>query len=72
MRVHCGQTAGRIEMPLGTNVGTDKCHIVLDGVRIPPREGGVLLGVVLLLLLLFFNVYGGLSWLCLAFESTLI
>jgi len=28
--MYCGQTAGRINMPLDTDVGFGPCHIVLD------------------------------------------
>jgi len=36
--VCCGQTAGRMKMPLGTEV--DLSHIALDGDPAPPRERG--------------------------------
>jgi len=41
---YCGQTAGCIKMPLGTEVGLDPCHIVLDrdvldGDPAPPKRG---------------------------------
>jgi len=41
--VHCGQTAGWIKMPLGTevNLGPGPGDIVLDGVTAPPRRGTV-------------------------------
>jgi len=38
--VYCGQTAGRIKMPLGTEVGLGPGHIVLDGDPAPPRQEG--------------------------------
>ena len=38
--VHCGQTAGWIEMPLGMKVGLGAGHIVLDGERAPPPNRG--------------------------------
>jgi len=38
--VYCGQTAGWIKMPLGTNVGLGPGDIVLDGKPAPPRERG--------------------------------
>jgi len=34
--VYCGQTAGWINMPLGTKVGLGPGHIVLDGDPAPP------------------------------------
>ena len=38
--VHCGQTAGRIKMKLGTQVGLGPGHIVLDGTQVPlPQRG---------------------------------
>jgi len=37
--VCCGQTAGRIKMPLGMEVGLGPCDIVLDGIAAPPRKG---------------------------------
>ena len=37
--VCCGQTAGRIEMPFGTDVGLGPDHIVLDGDPAPPAKG---------------------------------
>jgi len=39
--VSCAQTAGRIEMLFGTEVGLGQCHIVLDGYPHPPREGAI-------------------------------
>ena len=36
---HCGQTAGWIKMPLGTEIGLSPGHIVLDGDPAPPRKG---------------------------------
>jgi len=36
--VYCGQTAGWIKMPLGTQVGLGPGHIVLDGDRAPPPQ----------------------------------
>ena len=39
-RVHCGQTAGWIKMPLGTEVGPD--HIVSDGAQPPPTCAGLI------------------------------
>jgi len=38
--VYCGQTAGRIEMPLGTVIGLCPCDIVLDGDTAPSKERG--------------------------------
>ena len=35
--VYCGQTAGWIKMPLGTEVGLGAGHIVLDGDPAPPK-----------------------------------
>ena len=38
--VYCGQTAGWIKMPLGTEVGLGPGDIVLDGAQlIPPKRG---------------------------------
>ena len=39
--VYCGQTAGWIKMPLGTEVDVSPGHIVLDGdpARPPPAKG---------------------------------
>jgi len=38
--MYCGQTAGWIKMPLGTEVGLGPGHIVLDGDRAPlPQKG---------------------------------
>jgi len=34
--VYCGQTAGWIKMPLGTEVGVSPVHIVLDWDPSPP------------------------------------
>jgi len=36
---YCGQTAGWIKMPLGTDVGLGPGHIVLDGDPAPPKKG---------------------------------
>ena len=36
--VYCGQTAGWMKTPLGTEVDLGQGHIVLDGVPAPPRE----------------------------------
>ena len=36
--VRCGQTAGWIKMPLGTEVGLDLGHILLDRTRPPPQK----------------------------------
>jgi len=36
--VCCGQTAGWIKMPLGTEVGLGSGHIVLDGSQPPPKK----------------------------------
>ena len=36
--VCCGQTAGCIKMPLGTEVDLGPCHIVLDGTQLPPQK----------------------------------
>jgi len=38
--VYCGQTVGRIKMPLGTSVGLGPDNIVLDGDPAPPHEKG--------------------------------
>jgi len=40
--VCCGQTAGWIKMPLGTEVDLGPCNIVLDGdpAHSPPKKGG--------------------------------
>jgi len=38
-RICCGQTAGWIKMPLGTEVGLVPGRIVLDGDTAPPRKG---------------------------------
>jgi len=35
--MYYGQTAGRIKMPLGTDVGLGPGHIVLDGDSAPPK-----------------------------------
>jgi len=40
--VYCGQTAGWIKMPLGTEVGLSPCHIVLGGSPAPPKKGAQL------------------------------
>ena len=37
--VYCGQTVGWIKMPLGTEVGLDPGHIVLDGDPVPTQKG---------------------------------
>jgi len=37
--VYCGQTAGSIRIPLGTQVGLVPGHIVLDGDQAHPRKG---------------------------------
>ena len=37
--VYCGQTAGWMKMPLGTEVDLSPGHIVLDGDPVPLREG---------------------------------
>jgi len=37
--VYCGQTAGWIKMPLGTEVGLGPGDIVLDGDPAPPQGG---------------------------------
>ena len=34
--VYCGQTAGWIKMPLGTEVNLGTGNVVLDGVAAPP------------------------------------
>ena len=42
--VYCGQTAGWIKMPLGTEVGIGQSHILLDGdsvLPVPPPNKGV-------------------------------
>jgi len=36
-KVHCGQTAGWIKMPLGTQVGLGLGDVVLDGDSAPPK-----------------------------------
>jgi len=38
--VYCGQTVGRINMKLGTQVGIGPGHIVLDGDPTPPLPKG--------------------------------
>ena len=38
--VYCGQTVGRFKMKLGTLVGLDPGHIVLDGDPAPLPQGG--------------------------------
>jgi len=38
-QVYCGQTAGWIKMPLGTEVGLHTDHIVLDGDPARPKKG---------------------------------
>ena len=40
MFVHCGQTAGRIKMKLGMQVGLSPGHIVLDGDPAPLPQSG--------------------------------
>jgi len=37
--VYCSQTVGWIKMPLGTEIGLDPSHIVLDGDLAPPIHG---------------------------------
>jgi len=37
--VYCGQTAGWIKMPLGTEVNLGLGDCVLDGVAAPPKRG---------------------------------
>ena len=37
MLVYCGQTVGRIKMPLGTKLGLGPGHIVLDGDPAPQK-----------------------------------
>jgi len=39
--MYCGQTAGWIKMPLGTEVGLGPGRIVLDGDPAPPKRGTV-------------------------------
>jgi len=39
--VYCGQTAGWIQMPLGTEVNLGQGDVVLDGVAAPPKRGTV-------------------------------
>jgi len=39
-RVYCGQMAGWIKMPLGTEVNLSPGHIVLDGDLAPPPAKG--------------------------------
>jgi len=38
--VCCGQTAGRIKIPLDIEVGLDPGNIVLDGDPAPPKQKG--------------------------------
>jgi len=38
--VYCGQTAGWIKMPLGTEVGLGSGDVVLDGDPAPPKKVG--------------------------------
>jgi len=38
-RIYCGQTAGWIKMPLGTEIGLSPGHIVLDGDPAPHGKG---------------------------------
>jgi len=38
--VYCGQTAGWMKMPLGTEIGLSLGHIALDGDPAPPPERG--------------------------------
>jgi len=38
--VHCGQMAGWIKMPLGTEVGLSPGHIVIDGDQAPLQKKG--------------------------------
>ena len=40
LQVYCGQTVGRIKMPLGTEVVLGPGYIVLDGDPAPPKEVG--------------------------------
>jgi len=37
--VCCSQSAGWIKMPLGTEVGLDPSHVMLDGDQLPPKMG---------------------------------
>ena len=37
--VYCGQTAGWIKIPLGTEVGLGPGNVVLDGDPAPPKRG---------------------------------
>ena len=37
--VYCGQMAGWMKTPLGTEVDLSPCHIVLDGVPLAPAKG---------------------------------
>jgi len=37
--LYCGQTAGWIKTPLGTEEHLGPGHIVLDGTQLPPRKG---------------------------------
>ena len=39
--VYCGRTAKWIKMPLGTEVGLGRGHIVLDGDPAPPPQRGI-------------------------------
>jgi len=41
--VYCGQTAGWMKTPLGTEVDLGPAHIVLDGVPAPRKRGTCLL-----------------------------
>jgi len=39
--MYCGQMAGWIQMPLGTEVGIGPGHIVLDETQLPTERGTV-------------------------------
>jgi len=39
VRVYCGQTAGWMKTPLGTEVDLGPGHIMLDGDPAPPAKG---------------------------------
>jgi len=37
--VYCGQTAGWIKIPIGTEVNLGSGNVVLDGIAAPPKTG---------------------------------
>jgi len=39
VHVYCGQTAGRIKMPLGTEVGLGQKTLCYMGTHFPPKKG---------------------------------